>query len=58
MEAADGNSLPIVLPVKDMPDDPENDTLAKSLPKFPSCLCIYASYRSGKSNLLANYFLN
>jgi hypothetical protein len=58
MEKTDGKNVPIVLPVIDANEDPENETLHPNIPQFPTMCCIYANFRSGKSVLLVNYLLN
>jgi hypothetical protein len=52
------NKPPIVLPIKSLPDDPINSKIHSNLPKAPSLICIYASFRSGKSVLVNNMILS
>ena len=44
-------SLPIVLPIKEENDEEWAKDIHPNLPKPPSVICIYASFRSGKSVL-------
>tara|TARA_R110000803_G_scaffold599_3_gene2047 strand:+ start:494 stop:994 length:501 start_codon:yes stop_codon:yes gene_type:complete len=53
------SSLPVVLPIREDDGDRElNESIHPNLPKAPSVICIYASFRSGKSVLVNNFFLN
>ena len=49
---------PRVLKVKDEPPSEKFDDIHPNLPQMPSLLLIIGSVRSGKSNLLVNYFCN
>jgi hypothetical protein len=51
-------SVPKVLKVKDETPSAKFDDLHNNLPQMPSLLLIVGSVRSGKSNLLVNYFCN
>ena len=52
-------TLPVVLPIiEDEADKELNDSLHPNLPKAPSVLCVYASFRSGKTVLVNNFILN
>jgi len=51
-------SLPIVLPIKEENDEEWAKDIHPNLPKPPSVICIYASFRSGKSVLVNNFILN
>ena len=51
-------NVPVVLPIRAEAEDPINDRIHPNLPKSPSLLCIYASFRSGKSVLVNNMILN
>ena len=52
-------TLPVVLPIiEDEADKELNDSLHPHLPKAPSVICIYASFRSGKTVLVNNFILN
>lgn len=53
------SSLPVVLPIREDDGDRElNESIHPNLPRAPSVVCIYASFRSGKSVLVNNFFLN
>ena len=49
---------PRVLKVKDELPSEKFDNIHSNLPQMPSLLLIVGSVRSGKSNLLVNYFCN
>ena len=49
---------PKVLKVKDEPPSDKFNDIHPNLPQMPSLLLIIGSVRSGKSNLLVNYFCN
>jgi hypothetical protein len=51
-------SAPKVLKVKDEEPSEKFDDIHQNLPQMPSLLLIIGSVRSGKSNLLVNYFCN
>ena len=51
-------SAPKVLKVKDEEPSEKFDDIHSNLPQMPSLLLIIGSVRSGKSNLLVNYFCN
>ena len=51
-------NLPIVLPIKEDIDEEWAKDIHPNLPKPPSVICIYASFRSGKSVLVNNFILN
>jgi len=51
-------NLPIVLPIREDVDEEWAKDIHPNLPKPPSVICIYASFRSGKSVLVNNFILN
>lgn len=52
------SSVPKVLKVKDEEPNDKFDNIHPNLPSMPSLCLIIGSVRSGKSNLLVNYFCN
>ncbi len=55
---ATNRKVPKVLKVKDEAPSEKFDDIHKNLPQMPSLCLIIGSVRSGKSNLLTNYFCN
>lgn len=55
---ATNKKVPKVLKVKDEAPSEKFDDIHKNLPQMPSLCLIIGSVRSGKSNLLTNYFCN
>tara|TARA_B100000424_G_scaffold269685_1_gene267149 strand:- start:857 stop:1609 length:753 start_codon:yes stop_codon:yes gene_type:complete len=55
---ATNKKVPKVLKVKDEAPSERFDDIHKNLPQMPSLCLIIGSVRSGKSNLLTNYFCN
>lgn len=55
---ATSKKVPKVLKVKDEPPSERFDDIHPNLPQMPSLTLIIGSVRSGKSNLLTNYFCN
>jgi len=51
-------SLPEILKVKDVIESDKFDGVHENLPQMPSLCLIIGSVRSGKSNLLVNFFCN
>ena len=49
---------PVVMPIKPAEDDELAGMIHENLPQPPSLICIYASFRSGKSVLVNNIILN
>jgi hypothetical protein len=50
--------VPVVLKVKDAPPSDKFSDIHENLPQMPSLCLIIGSVRSGKSNLLTNFFCN
>ncbi len=57
-KAKKAKSVPKVLKVKDEKPSEKFDDIHENLPAMPSLCLIIGSVRSGKSNLLVNYFCN
>ena len=57
-KAKKNKSVPKVLKVKDEKPSEKFDDIHENLPSMPSLCLIIGSVRSGKSNLLVNYFCN
>ena len=51
-------SAPQILKVKDVIETEKFDGIHENLPQMPSLCLIIGSVRSGKSNLLVNFFCN
>ena len=49
---------PVILKVKDVEETDKFDGIHENLPQMPSLCLIIGSVRSGKSNLLVNFFCN
>ena len=49
---------PVIRKVKDVEETNKFDTLHENLPQMPSLCLLIGSVRSGKSNLLVNFFCN
>ena len=52
------NSVPIIRQVKDVTESDKFNGIHENLPQMPSLCLIIGSVRSGKSNLLVNFFCN
>jgi len=51
-------SVPTILKVKDLKEDDRFSDIHENLPKMPCLALLIGSVRSGKSNLLVNFFMN
>lgn len=54
----EGRKAPQILKVKDVVETDKFDGIHENLPQMPSLCLIIGSVRSGKSNLLVNFFCN
>jgi len=52
------SKAPTIFKVKDAPPDTKFEGLHENLPQMPSLILLIGSVRSGKSNLLVNFFCN
>ena len=52
------SKAPTIFKVKDQPPDTKFEGIHENLPQMPSLILLIGSVRSGKSNLLVNFFCN
>ncbi len=58
MKKKDKMKVPTILKVKDVDTDGRFDNIHPNLPQMPCLALLIGSVRSGKSNLLVNFFMN
>ncbi|MAB50947.1 hypothetical protein [Marinobacter sp.] len=58
MKKKDKMKVPTILKVKDVDSDDRFDNIHPNLPQMPCLALLIGSVRSGKSNLLVNFFMN
>ncbi len=58
MKKKDKMKVPTILKVKDVDTDTRFDDIHPNLPQMPCLALLIGSVRSGKSNLLVNFFMN
>ena len=54
----ESRNAPTILKVKDVEESDKFNDIHENLPQMPSLCLIIGSVRSGKSNLLVNFFCN